>query len=115
MYTHLARNNQIVELFQKLICERLHSIDGIRWSPNNELLCIWCSSPAEPKLLIYSTVLEKPVVAFTPLEMYKELKGIESVEWVPSGQLLAVIGLNEMVISLILYLIFRFRYINIYN
>lgn len=106
-YTHLARNNRI-ELFQKLICERLYSIDGIRWSPNNELLCIWCSSPAEPKLLIYSTVLEKSVVALTPLEMYKEFKGIENVEWAPSGQLLAVTGLNEMVISLILYFISSF-------
>lgn len=48
------------------------------------------------------------MVAFTPLEMYEELKGIENVEWAPSGQLLAVIGLNEMVISLTLYLISSF-------
>ncbi|XP_072753598.1 WD repeat-containing protein WRAP73 isoform X1 [Anoplolepis gracilipes] len=88
------------KISRKLICERLRSIDGIRWSPNDELLCIWCSSPTEPKLLIYSTVWEKPVVAFTPVEIYKELKGIENIKWTPSGQLLAVIGFNEMIILL---------------
>ncbi|XP_050445622.1 WD repeat-containing protein WRAP73-like isoform X1 [Cataglyphis hispanica] len=88
------------KISQKLICERLHSIDGIRWSPNDELLCIWCSSPAESKLLIYSTVWEKPVGMFFPLETYKELKGIENIEWTPSGQLLAVIGFNETIILL---------------
>lgn len=102
-----ARNWKF-RLLQKLICDRLRSIDGIRWSPNDELLCIWCSSPAEPKLIVYSTVLEKHVVAFSPLEIAqssettysseKKLKGIENIEWIPSGQLLAVIGFNEVVI-----------------
>lgn len=108
----LARNIERIELFQKLICDRLRSIDGIRWSPNNELLCIWCSSPAEPKLIVYSIVWEKPVTAFSPpkaapsLETYscgKELKGIENIEWTPNGQLLAVIGFNEVVIFIIRY------------
>ncbi|XP_011695854.1 PREDICTED: WD repeat-containing protein WRAP73-like isoform X3 [Wasmannia auropunctata] len=94
---------------RKLICERLRGIDGIRWSPNDELLCIWCSSPAEPKLIIYSNALEKHVTAFSPLETAqpstacnhgKELRGIENVEWIPSGQLLAVIGFNEVVVLL---------------
>lgn len=94
------------KISRRLICERLCSIDGICWSPNNELLCIWCSSPAESKLLVYSTVWEKPVVAWTPSEIvqpfetYKELKGIENIEWSPSGQLLAVIGFNEMIVLL---------------
>jgi len=110
----------INNLFQKLICDRLHSIDGIRWSPNDELLCIWCSSPAEPKLIVYSTVWEKLVAAFSPLEIIqlsevtynykKELKGIENIEWSPSGQLLAVIGFNEVVI----YLSFSFIYLSIF-
>lgn len=99
-------------MFQKLICDHLHSIDGIRWSPNDELLCIWCSSPAEPKLVIYSTVWEKPVAAFSPLKTTqseitynyeRELKGIENIEWSPSGQLLAVIGFNEVVINYIFF------------
>ncbi|KAL6267147.1 hypothetical protein P5V15_000226 [Pogonomyrmex californicus] len=98
-----------VQEVQKLICDRLRSIDGIRWSPNNELLCIWCSSPAEPKLIVYSTVWEKPVTAFSPSERIessepsnygKELRGIENIEWIPSGQLLAVIGFNEVIILL---------------
>lgn len=102
-----SANLWINGLFQKLICDRLYSIDGIRWSPNDELLCIWCSSPAEPKLIIYSSALEKHVAAFSPLETAqpsdarnyrKELRGIENVEWIPSGQLLAVIGFNEVVI-----------------
>ncbi|XP_039308621.1 WD repeat-containing protein WRAP73 isoform X1 [Solenopsis invicta] len=97
------------KISRKLICDRLCSIDGIRWSPNDELLCIWCSSSAEPKLIIYSTVLEKHVTAFSPLETAqssetcnygKELRGIEHIEWIPSGQLLAVIGFNEVVVLL---------------
>ncbi|XP_012054489.1 PREDICTED: WD repeat-containing protein WRAP73-like [Atta cephalotes] len=97
------------KISRKLICDRLRSIDGIRWSPNDELLCIWCSSPAEPKLIIYSNILEKHVTAFSPLETAqpsetynygKELRGIENIEWIPSGQLLAVIGFNEVVVLL---------------
>ncbi|XP_071558523.1 WD repeat-containing protein WRAP73 isoform X2 [Temnothorax nylanderi] len=97
------------KISRKLICDRLHGIDGIRWSPNDELLCIWCSSPAEPKLIVYSIALEKHVAAFSPLETAqpseacnygKELRGIEYVEWIPSGQLLAVIGFNEVVVLL---------------
>ncbi|XP_024873154.1 WD repeat-containing protein WRAP73-like isoform X1 [Temnothorax curvispinosus] len=98
------------KISRKLICDRLHGIDGIRWSPNDELLCIWCSSPAEPKLIVYSIALEKHVAAFSPLETVqpaseacsygKELRGIEYVEWIPSGQLLAVIGFNEVVVLL---------------
>ncbi|KYN14974.1 WD repeat-containing protein 8, partial [Trachymyrmex cornetzi] len=93
----------------KLICDRLRGINGIRWSPNDELLCIWCSSPAEPKLIIYSNILEKHVTAFSPLKTAqpsetcnygKELKGIENIEWIPSGQLLAVIGFNEVIVLL---------------
>ncbi|KAL0111796.1 hypothetical protein PUN28_013170 [Cardiocondyla obscurior] len=95
-------------LSRKLICDRLNGIDGIRWSPNDDLLCIWCSSPDDPKLIIYSTALEKHVAAFSPrktapLEAYnckKALKGIENVKWIPSGQLLAVIGHNEVVVLL---------------
>ncbi|KAG5332157.1 WRP73 protein, partial [Acromyrmex heyeri] len=97
------------KISRKLICDRLRGIDGVRWSPNDELLCIWCSSPAEPKLIIYSNILEKHVTAFSPLETAqssetcnygKELRGIENIEWIPSGQLLAVIGFNEVVVLL---------------
>lgn len=98
---------------RKLLCDRLSSIDGIRWSPNNELLCIWCSSSTESKLLVYSTEWEKPVLVFSPFNdadilvassskvtynFGKELKGIERVEWNSSGQLLAVIGFNELIV-----------------
>lgn len=49
------------------------------------------------------------MAAFSPLETAqaqspeacnyrKELRGIENVQWIPSGQLLAVIGFNEVVI-----------------
>ncbi|XP_011142726.1 WD repeat-containing protein WRAP73 isoform X2 [Harpegnathos saltator] len=106
------KNKDTVEIYRtdnwkisrKLICDRLRNIDRIRWSPNDELLCIWCSSPAEPKLIVYSTVWEKHVAAFSPLEITqppetvysfeRKLKGIENVEWMPSGQFLAIIILN---------------------
>ncbi|XP_078039397.1 WD repeat-containing protein WRAP73 isoform X1 [Augochlora pura] len=98
------------KLYKKLICGRLHTIDGICWSPNSELLCIWCSFSNEPKLIIYSDILEGDIGVFCPTqtinsseiryEYHKELKGIESVKWMPSGQLLAVTGYNEMIVLL---------------
>ncbi|XP_076661539.1 WD repeat-containing protein WRAP73 [Halictus rubicundus] len=98
------------KLYKKLICERLSTIDGICWSPNSELLCIWCSFSNEPKLIIYSNVLESDIGVFCPTQStssseigyqhHKELKGIESVKWMPSGQLLAVTGYNEMLVLL---------------
>ncbi|XP_017789957.1 PREDICTED: WD repeat-containing protein WRAP73-like [Habropoda laboriosa] len=94
----------------KLICGRLNSIDGICWSPNSELLCIWCSFSSETKLIIYSNILEKDVAIFNPAQSIdsseigytndKELKGIENVTWMPSGQLLTVTGFNEMIVLL---------------
>ncbi|XP_029040069.1 WD repeat-containing protein WRAP73-like [Osmia bicornis bicornis] len=98
------------KLDKKLICGRLNSIDGICWSPNSELLCIWCSFSDEAKLIIYSNKLERDIAVFCPAQILnsseieytyeKELKGIENVTWMPSGQLLAVAGFNEMVVLL---------------
>ena len=90
-----------------MICGRLNSIDGLCWSPNGELLCIWSSFSNEMKLIIYSSTFEKDIAVFHPAQTvnlseieytnYKDLKGIENVTWMPSGQLLAVAGFNEMV------------------
>ncbi|XP_015171800.1 PREDICTED: WD repeat-containing protein WRAP73-like [Polistes dominula] len=98
------------KISRKLICERLNSISGISWSPNNDLLCIWCSLSDESKLIIYSTLKEKNIGIFFPLksknisdvvnDKVRELKGIENVKWSTSGQLLAVIGFNEMIVVL---------------
>ncbi|XP_031830942.2 WD repeat-containing protein WRAP73 isoform X1 [Nomia melanderi] len=98
------------KLHKKLICGRLNSIDGICWSPNSELLCIWCSFSNEPKLIIYSSLLESDIGVFCPTQTVdvpqfeykycKKLKGIESIKWMPSGQLLAVTGFNEMIVLL---------------
>ncbi|XP_076167676.1 WD repeat-containing protein WRAP73 [Ptiloglossa arizonensis] len=98
------------KLSKKLICGRLNSIDGICWSPNSELLCIWCSFGGETKLIIYSSILERDIGVFCPtrtIDLSKivynyqnELKGIENVTWMPSGQLLAITGFNEMIILL---------------
>lgn len=85
----------------------MNSIDGICWSPNSELLCIWHSFSDEAKLIIYSNKLERDIAVFCPAQISnsseieyiyeKKLKGIENVTWMPSGQLLAVAGFNEMV------------------
>ncbi|XP_012148487.2 WD repeat-containing protein WRAP73 isoform X1 [Megachile rotundata] len=98
------------KLDKKLICGHLNSIDGLSWSPNSELLCIWCSFSNEVKLLIYSNKLERDIAIFCPPQItnsteigytyQKQLKGIENVTWMPSGQLLAVAGFNEMIILL---------------
>ncbi|XP_071858154.1 WD repeat-containing protein WRAP73 isoform X2 [Bombus fervidus] len=96
--------------FNKLICGRLSSIDGLCWSPNSELLCIWSSFSDEAKLIIYSSIFERDIAVFSPTQTvnlsqaecanYTCLKGIENVTWMPSGQLLAVIGFNEMILLL---------------
>ncbi|CAL7943552.1 unnamed protein product [Xylocopa violacea] len=98
------------KLSKKLICGRLNSIDGISWSPNSELLGIWSSFTDAPKLIIYSCILEKDIAVFYPVQninslqleytSYKDLKGIESITWMPSGQLLAIAGFNEMIVLL---------------
>ncbi|XP_026299063.1 WD repeat-containing protein WRAP73 isoform X3 [Apis mellifera] len=85
--------------FNKLICGHLNSIDGICWSPNSELLCIWSSFSDETKLIIYSTIFERDIAVFYPAQ-FQNLKGIENVTWMPSGQLLAVTGFNEMIVLL---------------
>ncbi|KOC65472.1 hypothetical protein WH47_10051, partial [Habropoda laboriosa] len=71
---------------------------------------IWCSFSSETKLIIYSNILEKDVAIFNPAQSIdsseigytndKELKGIENVTWMPSGQLLTVTGFNEMIVLL---------------
>ncbi|XP_026299062.1 WD repeat-containing protein WRAP73 isoform X2 [Apis mellifera] len=89
----------IWKLNKKLICGHLNSIDGICWSPNSELLCIWSSFSDETKLIIYSTIFERDIAVFYPAQ-FQNLKGIENVTWMPSGQLLAVTGFNEMIVLL---------------
>ncbi|XP_076247470.1 WD repeat-containing protein WRAP73 isoform X2 [Calliopsis andreniformis] len=98
------------KLSKKLICGRLSSIDGILWSPNSELLSIWSSFSSEIKLIVYSSVLERDIGVFYPTQTadtsellcdyQRELKGIENVTWMPSGQLLAMTGFNEMIVLL---------------
>ncbi|XP_076753057.1 WD repeat-containing protein WRAP73 [Xylocopa sonorina] len=98
------------KLSKKLICGYLNSIDGICWSPNSELLGIWSSFTDVPKLIIYSCILEKDIAVFYPVQninssqmeytYYKDLKGIENITWMPSGQLLAITGINEMIVLL---------------
>lgn len=98
------------KISRKLICEHLNSISGICWSPDNDLLCIWCSLSNESKLIIYSTLAEKNIGVYCPFKNKRtcdgisakmtELKGIENVQWNPSGQLLTVIGFNEMIVLL---------------
>ncbi|XP_043791044.1 WD repeat-containing protein WRAP73-like [Apis laboriosa] len=87
------------KLNKKLICGHLNSIDGICWSPNSELLCIWSSFSDETKLIIYSTIFERDIAVFYPAQ-FENLKGIENVTWMPSGQLLAITGFNEMIVLL---------------
>ncbi|XP_023289539.1 WD repeat-containing protein WRAP73 isoform X2 [Orussus abietinus] len=96
------------KISRKLMCERLSSIDGINWSPNGELLCIWSSIISESKLLIFSILSESHVGAYCPEKRKesrnvrygytKHLKGIDIVKWMPSGQFLAVAGFNELVV-----------------
>jgi len=48
----------------------------------------------------------------------KELKGIEKVEWTPSGQFLSVIGFNEVVSNEIVFLCiiyYAFSFFHFYN
>ncbi|XP_043254765.1 WD repeat-containing protein WRAP73-like, partial [Colletes gigas] len=104
------------KLSRKLICGHLNSIDGICWSPNSELLCIWCSFGNETKLITYSSVLDRDIGIFCPTKItdsfetehsyQNQLNGIETVTWMPSGQLLAVTGFNE-VITLLNYVTWK--------
>ncbi|XP_034943587.1 WD repeat-containing protein WRAP73-like [Chelonus insularis] len=100
------------KLSRKLICDKLFAIDGISWSPNGELLGIWCSTIGKSRLLIYSTVTDSHIGAFSSennssidqlsTSIYansseKPVRGIEHVVWSPSGQLVAIAGNNETV------------------
>lgn len=95
------------KLSRKLICERISSINDLCWSPNGEALCIWCSNSGESKLIIYSTISESHIGVFCPNDQkhdeeenvfHKQLRGIELVKWMPSSQLIAISGHNEMVV-----------------
>ncbi|XP_046611077.1 WD repeat-containing protein WRAP73-like [Neodiprion virginianus] len=99
------------KISRKLICERLKSIDGISWSPNSDLLCIWSSDMIDSKLLIFSTASESLVGSYVPDEETKDceytknefsrkLKGINRVKWITGGQLLAVVGHGELIVLL---------------
>lgn len=99
------------KISRKLICERLKSIDGISWSPNSELLCIWSSDVTESKLLVFSTSSESLVGCYLPdqeakltseadNEFVRKLKGINKVRWMPSGEILAVAGYSELIVLL---------------
>ena len=99
-------------ILQKLICEQLNSINELDWSPNSENLSIWCSNSGESKLIIYSTKSESQIGVFCPKDpfqrkrediFYRELRGIEIAKWMPSSQLIAIAGHNEIVIFYILH------------
>lgn len=94
------------------MCDKLYSIDGIRWSNNGELLAIWCATIGKSRLLIYSVVTDAHIGAFSgqdnvdnqsmttlKVEGFSRefIRGIEKIVFSPSGQLLAVAGYNETV------------------
>ncbi|XP_015126220.1 WD repeat-containing protein WRAP73 [Diachasma alloeum] len=99
------------KLTRKLMCDKLFGIDGVSWSPNGELLAIWCSTIEKSKLLVYSIVTDSHIGAFSEADKYKNglsngiskiageknVKGIDKVVWSPGGQLLAIAGYNETV------------------
>ena len=74
------------------------------------MLCIWSSISGASKLVIYSNILENHIGIFNADENDEsdiddekiKIKGIESVKWMPSGQILAVAGHNEVVLILII-------------
>ncbi|XP_011298098.1 WD repeat-containing protein WRAP73 [Fopius arisanus] len=100
------------KLTRKLMCDKLFGIDGVCWSPNGELLAIWCSTIENSRLLVYSSVTDSHIGAFsggdrekngptngiTKSLQEKNIKGIDKVVWSPEGQLLAIVGYNEMIV-----------------
>ncbi|KAK0171699.1 hypothetical protein PV328_005120 [Microctonus aethiopoides] len=101
------------KLSRKLMCDKLYSIDGIRWSNNGELLAIWCATIGKSRLLIYSVVTDAHIGAFSgqdnvdnqsmttlKVEGFSRefIRGIEKIVFSPSGQLLAVAGYNETIV-----------------
>ncbi|XP_043285081.1 WD repeat-containing protein WRAP73-like [Venturia canescens] len=99
------------KISRKLLCEKLSAIDGLCWSPNSELLCMWCSISGQTKLLVYSTTTESHVGVFCPevsktkidgaiRDNYQGPRGIDRVSWNPSGQLLAIAAFNETIVLL---------------
>lgn len=97
------------QLTQKLVCDKLFGIDGISWSPNGELLAIWCSTIGKSRLLIYSTITNSHIGAFSSEnneknksdELYyddkKNIKGIDKIVWGSTGELIAIAGYNEKI------------------
>lgn len=95
------------------MCDKLFGIDGVSWSPNGELLAIWCSTIEKSRLLVYSLVTDSHIGALNDGEKgknglsngmkkisgEKNVKGIDKVVWSPGGQLLAIAGYNETVRS----------------
>lgn len=93
------------------MCDKLFGIDGVSWSPNGELLAIWCSTIGKSRLLIYSTITDTHIGAFTGEnneknknhEMHfddeKYVKGIDKIVWGSTGELIAIAGYNEKVSS----------------
>ncbi|XP_031784335.1 WD repeat-containing protein WRAP73 isoform X2 [Nasonia vitripennis] len=104
------------KLSRKLICEGLACIDALCWSPNSEIICIWCAISGLAKMIIYSTVTESYEAIFQPDDNKRtlgskesltscnhfdeKLRGLELVKWMPSGQLLAISGHNETIVLL---------------
>ena len=102
------------QLSRKLICKGLASIDGFLWSPNSEILSIWCAINGLAKMIIYSMINESYEALFHPVdnrciataeELLKQkfdenLRGLENVNWMPNGQFLAVSGHNETIVLL---------------
>ncbi|KAF7996501.1 hypothetical protein HCN44_002133 [Aphidius gifuensis] len=91
------------------MCDKLFGIDGVSWSPNGELLAIWCSTIGKSRLLIYSTITDTHIGAFTGEnneknnEMHfddddeKYVKGIDKIVWGSTGELIAIAGYNEKI------------------
>lgn len=64
----------------------------IRWSPNNQVLCIW-DSPLEYNILIYSMDGQ----CLSTYSAYSNALGIKRVSWSPSSQFLAIGSFDERV------------------
>lgn len=58
---------------------------GLKWSPDDRILCVWESS-LEYRVLLYS-IEGKNLAIFSA---YENALGIKTVEWSPTGQFLAV-------------------------
>lgn len=68
------------------------NLEGLSWCPNGSTFAVW-ESPLEYKVLIYN-IDGQCVNKFQPS---KWTLGVKAVEWLPSGQLLAIGGYDQKI------------------